>query len=490
VILFCLVKECDFHFFKHVASSNLFKKVVLIFTSPYECLPGYKTLDVSYANYHTISALDLIAEEQPYLDDISSSEYKMLHLLGDQRYTRSYHKRYYWDINNPSFDDQVSLSVRIVRLAISKHLDSSTTYRFLTLSVNDVFKMSAIKYLASVNIPTFYLVHSHHKNHHILYTNISQGTERYSSIIAPIKSASFTWLPVKSPVKARQIKFNSQDLVKSQRSALYNTYFNIMFKFSFPQLANLIFSYWISIYQWLWVRLGNLSHIDPQLNRYFRNYTSFTRVFARLITSADSYISKVLINIKTIKGNGLPPVNVPYSCILLHMFPEATLIGETNNFVDEREWIFEIWKQLPTNHYLYVFEHPSMSWSGERSWSFYRYLKMLYNVKVIHTHKIGGTPIEYLRKASMVYTFAGSVALETSLLNIPCTTFVTRPYSNINSIRIFNERNNIYGINCDKYYQECQNYPDLDLDNIKWNISNVDIASLFNELKKLASLLA
>lgn len=489
MILFCLVKECDFHFYKHLAKSKLFERVVLIFTAPHECLPGYKTLEFSNANFHTVSALDFITEHQPQLGDMSSYKYKMLHLLGDQRYTRSYHKRYYWDIYNPSLEDQLQLSERTVRLAISKYITTNITYRFLTLSVNDVFKMSAVNYLASINIPTFYLVHSHHSNHHILYTNIPQGSERHSSIIAPIKSASFTWLPVKSSINTRLTEFDPAVLVQNQRTALYNTYYNIMFKFSFVKLANLLISYWLSIYQWLWVRLAKLSQIDPQLRRYFFKYTSLTRVVARLITSIDSYLTKHLIKLKIGKDSSLPPNDVPYACILLHMFPEANLIGETNDFVDEREWIFEIWKQLPTNHHLYVFEHPSMSWSGERSWSFYRYLKMLYNLKIIHTHMIGGTPFEYLQKASMVYTFAGSVALEAAQLNIPCTTVVSRPYSNVSSIKIFNEYQKTQSVTFEQYYQECQNYPDLDLDNIKWNFSNVDPVKLFNELKKLVSLL-
>ena len=485
-----LVKEDEFHFYKHIARKKIFKKCIFLFTAPFEVLPGYQTIDLCSEEFITVSARDLFNCEA--IDSVRSYDIKNSHLLGEQRYLRPYHKRFYWDVNIPSPELQIELSLETSRKAYDLAQQYSEKIIILTLGIANLFSSSALNYFNDLRLDIVYLVHSHFKNYHIPYTNNINHNYDIAYEISPLHCIGINWYPIKPLANYPNQHGHQSNFLDdgfSQRTALSVAY-KIMFGLSFKRFAQLVYSYYVSLLQYSWSQFIAPSKCkDKRLLKYFKQYTSLARPLNRILTSVNDIRTRTIIHFCSSSKKIEIPEGIDYVCILLHMFPEASLIGELNGYADEREWIFSIWKSLPISTHLYVFEHPAMSWSGERPFDFYKFISKFHNTHVIHTQKYKGVPASVIESAKHIYSFAGSIALEAAAKGLSSTTVTTRPYSYVDNIKVYDAHDlldtNHIKIKPSDYFKACSLYPDFDLDTIKWDHMSINLDSLDANLERL-----
>jgi len=100
------------------------------------------------------------------------------------------------------------------------------------------------------------------------------------------------------------------------------------------------------------------------------------------------------------------------------------------------ELVIHIAKSLPVGYKLYVKDHPGMDTRDWRSFSFYKKIMDLPNVKMLH-HTIH--PKNILPKCSMVITVGGTAGFEAAFYEKPTITFVDTLYSSLKSVEILND---------------------------------------------------
>ena len=100
------------------------------------------------------------------------------------------------------------------------------------------------------------------------------------------------------------------------------------------------------------------------------------------------------------------------------------------------ELVTHIAKSLPVGYKLYVKDHQSMDTRDWRSFSFYKKIMNLPNVKMLH-HIIH--PKNILPKCSMVITIGGTAGFEAAFYEKPTITFVDTLYSSLKSVEILND---------------------------------------------------
>jgi len=97
------------------------------------------------------------------------------------------------------------------------------------------------------------------------------------------------------------------------------------------------------------------------------------------------------------------------------------------------ELITHIVKSLPIGYKLYVKDHIGMNTRDWRSFSFYKQIMNLPNVKMIH-HSVH--PNDILTKCSLVITIGGTAGFEAAFYEKPTITFVDTLYSTLKSVSI------------------------------------------------------
>src|SRR3989344_1875451 len=102
----------------------------------------------------------------------------------------------------------------------------------------------------------------------------------------------------------------------------------------------------------------------------------------------------------------------------LHFQPEATTLIHGKWYVDQGALLENISKSIPITHKLYVKEHPYGY--GTRTFSFYRRIKMLPNVRLISPH---ANNFELIKKCSLLTTITGTAGWEALLFEKPVITF-------------------------------------------------------------------
>jgi hypothetical protein len=100
------------------------------------------------------------------------------------------------------------------------------------------------------------------------------------------------------------------------------------------------------------------------------------------------------------------------------------------------ELVTHIVKSLPVGYKLYVKDHIGMDTRDWRSFSFYKEIMDLPNVKMIH-HAVH--PKNILPKCSMVITIGGTAGFEAAFYEKPTITFVDTLYSSLKSVEILND---------------------------------------------------
>jgi len=99
------------------------------------------------------------------------------------------------------------------------------------------------------------------------------------------------------------------------------------------------------------------------------------------------------------------------------------------------ELVTHIVKSLPIGYKLYVKDHIGMDTRDWRSFSFYKKIMNLPNVKMLH-HTIH--PKNILPKCSMVITVGGTAGFEAAFYQKPTISFVDTLYSPLKSVKILN----------------------------------------------------
>ena len=120
--------------------------------------------------------------------------------------------------------------------------------------------------------------------------------------------------------------------------------------------------------------------------------------------------------------------------------PERSLLIGAPFHTNLIELATHIVKSLPVGYKLYVKDHASMDNRDWRSFSFYKEIMDLPNVKMLH-HTVH--PKNILPKCSMVITIAGTAGFEAAFYEKPTITFVDTLYSYLKSVEILNDINDL-----------------------------------------------
>ena len=116
--------------------------------------------------------------------------------------------------------------------------------------------------------------------------------------------------------------------------------------------------------------------------------------------------------------------------------PERGLLIAAPFHTNLIELVTHIVKSLPVGYTLYVKDHIGMDTRDWRSFSFYKKIMDLPNVKMLH-HTIH--PKNILPKCSMVITVGGTAGFEAAFYEKPTITFVDTLYSSLKSVEILND---------------------------------------------------
>jgi hypothetical protein len=116
--------------------------------------------------------------------------------------------------------------------------------------------------------------------------------------------------------------------------------------------------------------------------------------------------------------------------------PERSLLIAAPFCTNQFESILHVSKSLPIGYKLYVKDHIGMNIRDWRSFSFYKKIMNLPNVKILH-HDVH--PKNILPKCSMVITTGGTAGFEAAFYEKPTITFVDTLYSSLKSVEILND---------------------------------------------------
>ena len=116
--------------------------------------------------------------------------------------------------------------------------------------------------------------------------------------------------------------------------------------------------------------------------------------------------------------------------------PERGLLIAAPFHTNLIELVTHIVKSLPVGYKLYVKDHIGMDTRDWRSFSFYKKIMDLPNVKMLH-HDVH--PKNILPKCSMVITVGGTAGFEAAFYEKPTITFVDTLYSSLKSVEILND---------------------------------------------------
>jgi len=120
--------------------------------------------------------------------------------------------------------------------------------------------------------------------------------------------------------------------------------------------------------------------------------------------------------------------------------PERSLLIAAPFHTNLIELVNHIVKSLPVGYKLYVKDHAGMGTRDWRSFSFYKQIMDLPNVKMLH-HDIH--PKNILPKCSMVITVGGTAGFEAAFYQKPTITFVDTLYSSLKSVEILYDTNKL-----------------------------------------------
>jgi hypothetical protein len=108
----------------------------------------------------------------------------------------------------------------------------------------------------------------------------------------------------------------------------------------------------------------------------------------------------------------------PFIFFPLHVEPEASLQGQSPEYLSQLNAIVSLSRSLPAKYVLVVKEH--LGAVGRRPEDFYGQIKALKNVVMLDLRELGKDVVE---KSSLVATISGTAGLEAAIIGLPVITF-------------------------------------------------------------------
>jgi hypothetical protein len=123
--------------------------------------------------------------------------------------------------------------------------------------------------------------------------------------------------------------------------------------------------------------------------------------------------------------------NQNYILFTLHVDPERQTLLVAPYYTNQLEVITALSKSIPVGFKIYVKEHYGQRISGWRELSYYKKIKKLPNVELIHPSY---DTLELIKNSSMVCVINGTSALEAALINKPSMVFADTSFSSLPSV--------------------------------------------------------
>lgn len=123
------------------------------------------------------------------------------------------------------------------------------------------------------------------------------------------------------------------------------------------------------------------------------------------------------------------PNNITFCVYFLHYRPEYIIDSLGRYYQDQEYLIANIAANLPSNYFLLIKEHPAMK--GYRPISLYQKIKNISNATLIHPDVDSHTLIS---QSQLVFTIAGTTALEAVFLNKQSIVFGQFAYSHVHLV--------------------------------------------------------
>ncbi len=115
----------------------------------------------------------------------------------------------------------------------------------------------------------------------------------------------------------------------------------------------------------------------------------------------------------------------------LHVDPERQTLVVTPYYTNQLEVITALSKSIPTGYKIYVKEHYGQKNIAWRDVSYYKKIKSLANVELVHPNF---NSLELIKHSSMVCTINGTASLEAAFFNKPSMVFADSSFSTLSSV--------------------------------------------------------
>lgn len=123
--------------------------------------------------------------------------------------------------------------------------------------------------------------------------------------------------------------------------------------------------------------------------------------------------------------------NQNFILFTLHVDPERQTLVVAPYYTNQLEVITALSKSIPVGYKIYVKEHYGQKISAWRDVSYYKKIKNLPNVELIHPNF---NSLELIKNSSMVCTINGTAALEAAFFNKPSMVFADTSFSTLPSV--------------------------------------------------------
>lgn len=163
------------------------------------------------------------------------------------------------------------------------------------------------------------------------------------------------------------------------------------------------------------------------------HYTYYGRTKLKVLINSILYSIKTRLNLRFINKNSVYTISeqTPFLYYPLQLDEESTSLMTYPFYTNQIEIITHIVKSLPIGYKLYVKEHPVMFLRGWRNKNYYKQIKKLPNVVLIHPSVRSD---EVIQKCSLVLTISSTTGLEAAFYKKPSVIFANTDYSHLPSV--------------------------------------------------------
>jgi len=177
--------------------------------------------------------------------------------------------------------------------------------------------------------------------------------------------------------------------------------------------------------------------------------------------------------------------NQNYILFTLHVDPERQTLISSPYYTNQIEVISALSKSIPVEYKIYVKEHYGQRISGWRDLSYYKKIKQLPNVELIHPSY---DTLELIKNSSMVCVINGTSALEAAFLNKSSMVFADTSFSSLPSVyrvKSFENLSEIIRTHLDSKvdFDAINNYINL----VEQNSFEFNFLNIFNDFNNIFS---